>query len=301
VAPDLGEAGWVVAEVSSFQLENIDRFHPRVAAVLNLMKNHLDRYASEQEYYEAKKAIAGTMERTDTIVLNALDPLLAHWAREIDTRVRVVLFGADVDGYDCLWPEGGRLMARVGDSRDSLAELTAMKLAGGHNHLNAAAAAAMALAAGIDAGAIATGLYAFGGLPHRLELVRELDGVAYYNDSKATTAESILCALEAFDHNVHLIAGGRDKGCDFAVVTDAVRAHAKSVCLIGEAAERIGRIWKGAVPIDRAATLAEAIDTVRSRATGGDVVLLSPGCSSFDMFDSFEQRGDSFREYVHGL
>lgn len=300
-APPLSAEGWVVAEVSSFQLENIDLFRPRVAAVLNLMKNHLDRYPAEEDYYNAKKAIARNMRDADTIVLNANDPLLTAWAKELGGRVRVAFFGAEVAGHDCVWPDRGSLTARFGDVRGPVTDLSAMKLKGGHNHLNAAAAAAMALAAGVDTGAIGRGLCAFTGLPHRLELVREHDGVAYYNDSKATTAESIACALDAFGANVHLIAGGRDKGCDFGGVTEAVHAHVKSVCAIGEAAERISRTWKKMVPVERAATLQEAVDTARARAAAGDVVLLSPGCSSFDMFNNFEERGDLFREYVKGL
>ncbi|MBD3314372.1 MAG: UDP-N-acetylmuramoyl-L-alanine--D-glutamate ligase, partial [Chitinivibrionales bacterium] len=215
VAPAISAEGWVVAEVSSFQLENIDLFRPRVAAVLNLMKNHLDRYPSENDYYNAKKAIMKNMADNDTIVLNACDPLLAAWSRDIDKRIRITYFGANVAGNESVWVEDNRLMARFGDIRGSIANLSTMKLKGEHNRLNAAAAAAMALAAGIKPEAVGRGLCTFAGLPHRLEWVRTIDSMAFYNDSKATTAESIRCALEAFDANVHLIAGGRDKGCDF--------------------------------------------------------------------------------------
>jgi UDP-N-acetylmuramoylalanine--D-glutamate ligase len=301
VAPQIGTGGYVVAEVSSFQLETIDLFRPRVAAILNLMKNHLDRYEHEHHYYEAKKTIARNMTDEDTLVLNCRDNRLTDWAREIGTKTTIAFFGGKTESGDCVWSDGGTLHARTGTRTVSLMGLDDMKITGEHNWDNAAAAAAMALALGIDHEAIAEGLGDFGGLPHRLEFVREVDGVKYYNDSKATTAESVVCAISSFSANVHLIAGGRDKGCDYAALRQTIREHVKSVTLIGEAAEMIYRKWKGLADISIQETLEDAVGVAREKAVRGDIVLLSPACSSFDMFANFEKRGEAFRNIVNTL
>ncbi|HEX7510453.1 MAG TPA: cyanophycin synthetase, partial [Chitinivibrionales bacterium] len=149
--------------------------------------------------------------------------------------------------------------------------------------------------------AIAEGLARFGGLEHRLEFVADIGGIRYYNDSKSTTAESVACAVGAFEHNVHLIAGGRDKGCDFTVASDAITRHVKSITLIGEAADRMASIWKGKAPISMSVTLTDALEAAVAAAHGGDVVVFSPGCSSFDMFKNFEHRGDVFKQLVRRL
>ncbi len=305
VVPALGSEAFVVAEISSFQLENIDCFRPRVSVVLNLLKNHLDRYESEQAYYDAKKAIAANATSEDCVVLNAGDPLLADWASALKRRTRVVWFGSTAGESartaEGVWYENGELVSTIGGGRERLLDVNRMKLRGRHNFENACAAAAAALMAGVRNEAIAAGLAGFGGLEHRLEFVAETQGVRYYNDSKSTTAESVACAVAAFEHNVYLIAGGRDKGCDFASIKDVVARHAKGVVLIGEAAQRMQNDWAGAVPIARAGSLEEALDHVRRQAESGDVVVFSPGCSSFDMFRNFEHRGEAFKDLVKGL
>jgi UDP-N-acetylmuramoylalanine--D-glutamate ligase len=296
--PQVSGKGFVVAEVSSFQLENIDGFRPKAAAVLNLMKNHLDRYASENAYYEAKKAIARNLTKEEYIILNANDPLLRSWGDEVTGETRVVYFGADVDGGDAFWCEGSLLRYRLDGTAGVMGDLVAMKLRGGHNYDNAAVAAALAKIAGAPDEKILQGLCSFTGLRHRLEFITECDGVDWYNDSKSTTAESIDCAVRAFPAGVHLIAGGRDKGCDFSVVNDAISRFVKTVILIGEATERMAREWDGLAPIVCAGTLEEAVEVAQNKATAGHAVVLSPGCSSFDMFDNYEQRGDRFRDIV---
>ncbi len=300
-ATGISADGFVVAEISSFQLETVDTFRPHVAAILNLMKNHLDRYAGEEEYYAAKKLIARNMLEEDSIVLNALDKRLVAWAEQLKGKVRIVFFGADVPADHCAWVSGSRLFWRSGRKKEVVAHLASMILQGVHNRQNASAAAAMALAAGIGGEAIEKGIVSFRGLAHRMEFVRELDGISYYNDSKATTAESVECAVKSFSANVHLIAGGKDKGCDFSSIRDAIKNNVKSVTLIGEAAERISKEWEGTVNIARAASLEQALEKVQSRAGKGDVVILSPGCSSFDMFSSYEERGTVFKKLVNGL
>ncbi len=301
VAGSVGADGALAVEVSSFQLETIDQFHPRCAAVLNLMKNHLDRYPDENAYYEAKKAIARNMTREDYLVLNAADPLLMAWALEMQDKTAIVFFGRERGDVNCFWYAHETLYARLNNSVHKIIETSDMKLAGEHNYHNACAAAAMAWGAGVSLEAIAAGLSAFGGLRHRLEYVGEIDGVLYYNDSKATTAESVCAAIRAFGPNVFLIAGGRDKGCNFTAARKDVQEHVKNALLIGEAAGRIEKEWKGLTTLTRHTSLREAVEEAHRRAHPGDVVLLSPGCSSFDMFASYEARGDAFVELVKTL
>ncbi len=298
VAPEVGPEDFVVAEVSSFQLETIVSFKPRVACILNLFKNHLDRYPGEEEYYNAKKAIASNMSATESLVLNARDDRLVSWALKVRDRTNVVFFGRETGGMRCTWHSGGTLYHRKDNKIHEVFDLREMKLAGTHNYDNACAAAAMAFEAGIDEAYITEGLREFPGLPHRMEFVGEHNGVKYYNDSKATTAESVMCAVTGFDKNVHIIAGGRDKGCDFAALRNAVAEHARQVVLIGEAAERIRREWRGTTEISLAPSLEQAVAHIAQSAAHGDVVVLSPGCSSFDMFANYEQRGDRFRTIV---
>ena len=299
--PRISADGYVVAEVSSFQLETIDRFRPASAAILNLMKNHLDRYPSEEAYYEAKKAIARNMTDDNYLILNANDMLLRVWGAALAGRVHLVWFGADVGEDDAFWCEGTLLHYRFNGVPGSIGDLASMKLRGWHNHDNAAVAAALAKTAGADDGSIFRGLCSFTGLPHRLEFISRINGVSWYNDSKSTTAESIDCAVRAFPEGVHLIAGGKDKGCDFSVVNEAVSRYVKDIVLIGEAAGRIEKQWSGLAPITRATTLQEAVEKVQADAHPGETVVFSPGCSSFDMFRDFEDRGERFRAMVLGL
>jgi UDP-N-acetylmuramoylalanine--D-glutamate ligase len=301
VAPALGEGSFVVAEISSFQLENIDLFRPRVAIVLNLLKNHLDRYESEEAYYDAKKKITRNLTKKDYLVLNSGDARLCRWAGEFEGKTNIVFFGDEEVEADCVWYDGRLVKARFGGRSETLFDVKTMKIHGRHNYENACAAAAAAKAAGVESKNIAAGIAAFGGLEHRLEYVGEARGIRYFNDSKSTTAESIACAISAFDDNVFLIAGGRDKGCDFSIVKEPIARHVKGICLIGEAADRMQREWSGHAPITRAASLSEALLSVTEKASRGDVVVFSPGCSSFDMFKNFEHRGVVFKQLVRKL
>jgi UDP-N-acetylmuramoylalanine--D-glutamate ligase len=294
---------WVVAEVSSFQLETVDAFRPLGAAVLNFMKNHLDRYSGEDAYYNAKKEIARNFTKENFLVLNIHDGKLALWADIMKKRTNVIFFGSMPGAGESFWyDEGlGTIRYRFGGVQGTILDVNDMTLTGRHNFENACAAAALAKLSGASDAAIGTGLARFGGLPHRVEFAGEVRGVRYYNDSKSTTAESILAAVTAFKNNVHLIAGGRDKGCDFSVVTAALKQFVKDIVLIGEAADRMQAQWQGAATILRANTLEEAIAVAASRAVPGDVVVFSPGCSSFDMFANYEERGNRFKTIVKAL
>ena len=301
VAPDISKNGYVVAEISSFQLENIDIFRPRVAAILNLMENHLDRYENEEDYYNAKKSIINAMDKSDILVVNAHDNALSSWAEQIKNSVRIVYFGKDIQDSDCVWYESSQMISKFNNKTEHVLDLDQMRVRGRHNFDNACAAAAIAISSGIDKNSIHRGLINFRGLPHRLEFVKEVHHVKYYNDSKATTAESVECAVNAFESNVHLIAGGKDKGCNFSLIRNSIRKKIKSICLLGEAADRIFREWQGIENISRVETLEMALDVIGKNVAEGDVVLLSPGCSSFDMFTSYEERGDIFKELVYNL
>lgn len=300
-APNISEDGYIAAEISSFQLENIDLFQPKVATILNLMKNHLDRYENESDYYNAKKEIIRNMSSGDTIVVNACDKILNGWARRWSKEVNVVYFGDDVTGFDSFWSNGNTIFAKIDGVKESLINIHQMKIRGNHNIDNACAAAALTFAADIDKEAIAEGVCTFNSLAHRLEFVREINGIQYYNDSKATTAESVICAVNAFENNVHLIAGGKDKGCDYALVNDAIKRNVKSIALIGEAAGKIAKVWHSLSDITITDSLEKALTVVNTNADKGDVIVLSPACSSFDMFSSFEERGEIFKNLVNDL
>jgi UDP-N-acetylmuramoylalanine--D-glutamate ligase len=303
VVAGMSKQGWVAAEVSSFQLENIEGFRPKGAAVLNFMKNHLDRYRSEDDYYGAKKEIARHFTKDNYLVLNLHDDKLVEWAATMKKRTNVVFFGHRQGEGDTFWYDRGMetIRYRFGGVQGTILDVNDMLIGGPHNYANACAAAALAKVAGVDDADIGQGIARFGGLPHRLEFAGEARGVRYYNDSKSTTAESVLAAVTAFETKVHLIAGGRDKGCDFSVVTDALRKHAGSICLIGEAAGRMQAEWEGTVPLYRCATLEEAVAVAAHNAAVGDVVVFSPGCSSFDMFVNYEERGARFKGIVAAL
>jgi UDP-N-acetylmuramoylalanine--D-glutamate ligase len=296
----LDEQACVVAEVSSFQLETIEQFKPKVAAIVNLMKNHLDRYASEDYYYNAKKRIIGNMTKNEYLVINGTDRLLCEWVEQIRDRVSVIFAGKEVSSENCFWVDDKVIRYQFDGNTGIMLETDAMKLKGFHNYLNACIAGAVAKAAGADDASIERGICSFKGLEHRLEFVDEVNGVGWYNDSKSTTAESIIAAVKAFEH-VYLIAGGRDKGCEFEAVNDALGKHAKAVYLIGEAAQRIQSIWNGIIPIHLAPSLEAAIKSIHAIAQKGDAVVMSPGCSSFDMFKNYEERGAIFRQTVKNL
>lgn len=301
MAPSIPSDGVIIAEVSSFQLETIELFHPSIAMILNLLKNHLDRYEHEDDYYEAKRSIIKNMTDGDTLVLNADDELLMAWLQNIYDKINPVLFGVEDNADSHIYPKGDCLYIRESGVDKKLCDLSKRKIVGNHNMLNSAAAAAVALAFGIEAKFIEEGIIKFCGLPHRMEFIETIDGVEFYNDSKATTAESIAVAINSFSGNVHLIAGGKDKGGDFKAIKESVKTGVKSVCLIGEASARIAKEWEDIENVHAAESLEEALIVSREFAEDGDVVILSPGCSSFDMFSSFVERGNVFKELVREI
>lgn len=301
VTPQMPKGSFVVAEVSSFQLENIETFCPKAAAVLNFMKNHLDRYNSEDDYYNAKKQIARNFTKDNFLVLNLHDPKLVAWSKEMKNKTNIIFFGSEKIEGDCFWFDGQSIRYDFMGSQGVLFEVENMKIHGEHNYQNAAVAAALAKIAGVNDSAIGAGICSFTGLAHRLEFSGEVNGVKFYNDSKSTTAESIISAISTFPSGVHLIAGGRDKGCDFAAVNEAIKKHVADITLIGEATDRIESIWKGLAPIYKAITLQDAMTQAFNNSNPGDAIVFSPGCSSFDMFANYEERGNVFKAFVKEL
>jgi UDP-N-acetylmuramoylalanine--D-glutamate ligase len=293
-APD-----WFVIEVSSFQLARIRAFRPRVAVVLNLTPDHLDVYPSMASYAADKARIAENMGAGDSLCLNAEDPALDAFGagrpveRHYFHRRRPVERGAWVDqGWIALAgePDSGRVLPA--------AELG---IPGAHNLQNALAAALAGSRMGVPRAAIARALAEFRGVPHRLEAVAEVGGVRFVNDSKATNVDSTLVALEAFAGPLVVILGGRHKQAPYAPLAPALAARARRVLAIGEAAGRIAAELGASVEVEGAETLERAVRRAAEIALPGDVVLLSPACSSYDQFENYEERGERFRALVREL
>ncbi len=299
-------ADWVIAEVSSFQLESIRSFKPKISTILNLSPDHLDRYHSMDEYAEAKFRIFANCGPGDTFVGNLDDPILGELAEgESAKRIpcRALWFGFAPRRMTALYLRGERITYAppTGDPRPvDIMPLAEIPLLGRHNVGNVLGALLVGLAAGLDAAALRAAVRDFVPLAHRLRTVVERDGVLYVDDSKSTNPGSVVAAIEAFSRPIVLIAGGKSKRTDFRAMGDAIVKGTKAVVLIGEAADEIAGVVDPKRTA-RASSMEEAVAIARALATPGDVVLLSPGCASFDMFSSAEARGDAFAEAASGL
>ncbi len=277
----------MVVEVSSFQLEQIAEFRPHVSVHLNLTPDHLDRYKSMEEYEAAKWQIFRNQTADDFAIVNTNLRLPEMKAQKITLNAT----GAAAD-YQSL---DGWLVARG----ERVLEQSRTNLVGPHNAENMLAALAVADIYEVPREATIRALCAYKPLPHRLEKVGVIHGVTFINDSKATNIDALEKALMAMKSPVVLLAGGKDKGLDFSGLTPLVREKVKAVVLIGQMTEKLFALWNSAVPCAKAGSLADAIDQAQRLAQAGDVVLFSPGCSSFDMFKDFEDRGDQFRALIH--
>ncbi|MCX7882523.1 MAG: UDP-N-acetylmuramoyl-L-alanine--D-glutamate ligase [Brevinematales bacterium] len=279
----------MVLELSSFQLEEIVHFRPRIAAFLNLAEDHLDRYPDMNAYLEAKKRIFMNQTADDIAIVNADSPYFDHIIEGVKSRI---LTFSRKKKATIFFQDGGvyyedKLLVRQDD----------LLLKGVHNIENVMAASLVALSAGVPRESLQETLRNFRGLEHRLELVTVYNGVEIYNDSKATTVNALQKALESFDKPIVLIAGGLDKGLDFTLVRDLIHEKAKAVLLIGEAKDKIDTAWQFPHTI-KLSSLEEAVNQALQIAKSGDVVLFSPGCASFDMFKNYEERGKSFKTLI---
>ena len=299
-ALDFPADGLVVAEASSFQLETTEFLRPRVAAVLNVTPDHLDRHKTFERYVLAKARIFANQTDGDCAVLNADDPVAAALAPR--TRARVLWFSRLTPLEPGVFVRDGWVVAKLNGNVEEICPLGEIPLRGQHNVENVLAATACALWTGLSPESIRRGVGAFRSVAHRIERVLDERGVAYYNDSKGTNVVSTIKALESFAEPVILIAGGKGKGQDFAPLAAAARGRVKQAVLIGADRGQIRAALEAAgVPCADAAAMHEAVALARSLARGGDVVLLSPACASFDMFDNFEHRGEAFKTAVHEL
>jgi UDP-N-acetylmuramoylalanine--D-glutamate ligase len=294
------EDGWTVAELSSFQLETIVDFHPAVALVLNVTPNHMDRYELLTDYAAAKHRIFRNQTAEDVAILNADDEIVSSWARTL--RAQVTLFSVERELDEGLFLRRGReLLSRTLEGERVLATRDEMQLRGLHNVENVLAALAAGLACGASPESMRETLRRFRPVEHRLEYVTEIGGVKFYNDSKATSVDASVKALAAFKDDagkVVLILGGRGKQAPYAPLATLIKRQVRKLILLGEDAATIEKELKDAAPIEHGDDMRDAVRRAFQAAQPGDTVLLAPACASFDMFRSFEHRGQVFKEAV---
>ncbi|MFN2454198.1 MAG: UDP-N-acetylmuramoyl-L-alanine--D-glutamate ligase [Pyrinomonadaceae bacterium] len=298
------EDGWTVAELSSFQLETIADFHPQIAICLNVTPNHMDRYELFSDYAAAKHRIFRNQTIGDVAILNADDETVASWAKGL--RAHVVWFSVrrKLEEGLLLRNEQGDLISRTKDGERTLITRDEMQLRGVHNVENVLASLAAGLAAGCAPDSMRETIKNFHPVEHRLERVAEIDGVTFYNDSKATSVDATLKALEAFaedEGKIVLILGGRGKRAPYAPLSELVREKVRTLILIGEDAAVIEEELKDDATSERANDMPDAVRRAYAVAQTGDIVLLAPACASFDMFTGFEHRGEAFKEAVRKM
>jgi UDP-N-acetylmuramoylalanine--D-glutamate ligase len=299
---DSREDGWTVVEVSSFQLETIKDFHPTIAIALNVTPNHMDRYANITEYAAAKHRIFLNQVPGDLAVLNADDEIVASWANGL--RAHVTYFSVKRELAEGLFLRDRKIVSRAGGVERVITTSDEMNLRGLHNVENVLAAVAAGLACGAAPETLRETIKRFKPVEHRLEFVTEIEGVKFYNDSKATSVDATLKALEAFrdaEGKIVLILGGLGKQAPYAPLAELIQQKVRKLILIGEDAETIARELGTYATNERANDLRDAVELAFATAQPGDIVLLAPACASFDMFESFEHRGKVFKEQVSGL
>jgi len=301
------KADVIVAEISSFQLDTVATFRPKVGVLLNITEDHLDRYPNFKAYAESKIRLFSNQRTDDLAILNGADALIRGYTPEI--RSRKLYFskhakneaGATIDGDRIVFHMDDRWRSDPKFQIPQTLNLSNFRLKGRHNLENACAASLAALAADGRQQGIQAALDQFHGLAHRLEWVGTIDGVAYFNDSKATNVDAVVRALEWFRQPVVLIMGGLDKGSNFSTLREAIRPYTKKLIVMGAAANRIKSALENVTSTLSASSMADAVRQACRAAVPGDVVLLSPGCASFDMYANYAQRGDDFRTTVANL
>ena len=290
---------WSVLEVSSFQLESTERFHPKIAVILNITPDHLDRHGSFENYALAKERIFAAQHEDDAVVLNADNARAAQAAAR--SVAKVYFFSLEHSVLQGAWVEEGFVVYRPGKDQpiEKIMPLSGIPLKGAHNVENVLAAVCAARLAGASAEQISAAVESFQAVEHRLEYVATINGVEFYNDSKATNVDATLKAVASFSKGIHLILGGKDKNSDYSQLAQLLRERARAIYTIGSAAAKIESQLRGVVPILACETLENAVSAAGSAARPGEVVLLAPACSSFDQFENYEQRGKVFKELVN--
>ncbi len=294
-----GPATWTVLEVSSFQLETIVEFRPRIAVILNITPDHLDRHKTFANYVNAKARVFENQGADDFTVLNADDATTAGLSDR--TRAQLFWFSRKKEIEKGAFARGTHIYFRDGHSEREIMPLADVPLKGAHNLENVLAGISIGILVGCQPEQIRHAVRIFKAVEHRLEFVAKVGGVDYYNDSKATNVDATIKALESFPANILLILGGKDKGSDYTVLTDLLRQRVKRVYTIGAAAAKIESQIQGAAEIEHAETLENAVRRASESAAPGDVILLAPACASFDQFQNYEHRGRVFKETVHAL
>jgi UDP-N-acetylmuramoylalanine--D-glutamate ligase len=292
------DSSFTVVEASSFQLEAISAFRPNIAVLLNVTPDHLDRHGSIEAYGGAKARLFENLTEEDAAVINADDAVAPQYA---PAEPRVFWFSRLKRVASGCYLRGDEIVFRSDGVESVLLERKIIGLRGNHNIENVLAAGTAARLAGVEPAAIAEGVGTFAGVEHRIEYVATISGVEYFNDSKATNVDATLKALDAFSGNVLVILGGKDKGSDFRVLRQALCSHARMALLIGSAAEKIEAELAGVIPVERAGTMARALEAAARLARPGDTVLLAPACASFDQFENYEHRGRVFKQLVREL
>ena len=298
---DSSDESWSVLEVSSFQLETTEEFHPNIAVILNITPDHLDRHGSFENYIRAKERIFAAQTAEDCLVLNADNTPCEEAATR--AAARVYWFSIEHPVPQGAWLEQGSVAYRP--APDAATEYVipsrGIPLKGAHNVENVLAAVVAARLAGVPAEAIRRAIENFRAVEHRLEYVATRNGVEYYNDSKATNVDATAKAVASFSSGIHLILGGKDKGSTYTVLADLLRERVTAVYTIGVAAPKIEKDLRGVVSILSCETLDKAVSAAASAARAGEVVVLAPACSSYDQFENYEQRGRVFKELVKAL
>jgi UDP-N-acetylmuramoylalanine--D-glutamate ligase len=303
VVDQIPERGTAILEISSFQLDAIETFRPKVAALLNITPDHLDRYDQSMEKYIASKCRIFQNQRfSDSIVYNYDDPVVrTNVEKSVHPDVRKLPFSIVTTLHEGAFVRGKSLCIRMGGHESGIVALDDISIKGRHNLMNAMAATLAAKAMGIPTASLRATLRNFKGVEHRLEFVREVNGVQYVNDSKATNVDSVWYALQSFTRPIVLLLGGRDKGNDYTTLYPLVERYVKAIVAIGESADTVLAAFAGKKPTSRAASMEEAIRQATQFAATGDVVLLSPACASFDWFENYEHRGKVFKDIVMKL
>ena len=303
VIPGIDPETVAVLEVSSFQLDYVELFHPHIAIFLNLTPDHLDRYDGLMEKYVAAKCrIFQNQTKDDFLIYNFDDDDVRESVRRLASlHVTTLGFGIDQQFDQGAFVEDGKLVTLIGNQRTEIIETEAISIRGTHNLYNAMAASLTAQILGVPAPSIRATLKNFKAPVHRLELLRDLDGVRYINDSKATNVSSVWYALQAYREPIVLLLGGRDKGNDYSKLYDLVQNNVKAIIAIGESADVVVDEFKDKTKVSRADSMEEAVKQARALASSGDVVMLSPACASFDWFRNYEHRGEVFKELVNKL
>lgn len=305
VALDTTEDTVTVAEISSFQLETIEKFHPKASAITNITEDHLNRHHTMEEYIRVKERITENQTMEDVCVLNYEDEVLRAFGEKLigEQKVQVLFFSSLRALQDGIYCQDGTIWLAENGEREPVVHTDELKILGQHNYENVMTAVGMAYCAGVPMDVIRKAVCAFQGVEHRIEYVCEKNGVVYYNDSKGTNPDAAIKGIQAMNRPTLLIGGGFDKQSTYESWIRAFDGKVKYLVLIGETREKIAETARreGFHEILMAENLEEAVKICADKAEPGDAVLLSPACASWDQFDSYEQRGDLFKEYVRAL